>query len=313
MMLRYIIRRTVQIIPTLLGVSILSFSLLYVFPGDPAELIVRISAGVDNPTPEMIEKFRIESGLDKPIVLQYFNWLSHIVRGDFGVSWTSGKPVLEEILERFPASAVLFFSTFLISIIFAFLLGIVAALYRDRLMDHITRIWALLGISIPSFWLGLMLIWLFSVRLHLLPSFGFGTLKHAILPVLTWSMSFMAIKTRFVRASLLDALSQDYVLTARSKGLSDGLIVFRHALRNALIPIITYLSMSMGHLIVGSVMIEVVFAWPGLGSYLVSSVFRRDFPVVQALVLLSGVMFTVMNLIVDILYAIIDPRIRYGG
>jgi len=310
-MLKYILRRILQIIPTLIGVSFLSFSLLYVFPGDPAELIVMINSGVE-PSPEMVEKFRVEAGLDKPLIVQYVNWLSKVIKGDFGTSWSTGEPVIEEIAGRFPASAQLFFSTFLISVAFAFLLGIIAALYRDKAIDHICRFWSLIGISIPSFWLGLMLIWVFSVHLHLLPAFGYGTLKHAILPVITWSVSFMAIKARFIRASLLDALNQDYILTARAKGLSERTIVFRHALRNALIPVVTYLSLSMSHLIVGSVMVEVVFAWPGLGSLLVESVFKRDFPVVQALVLLSAVIFTITNLIVDILYAVIDPRIRYG-
>ncbi|HIP62591.1 MAG TPA: ABC transporter permease, partial [Archaeoglobus profundus] len=156
------------------------------------------------------------------------------------------------------------------------------------------------------------LIYIFSVKLKLLPAFGYGELKHMILPVLTWSLSFMAIKTRFVRASLLEELSKDYIITARAKGLSENKVLFRHAFRNALIPIITYFSLSISHLIVGSVMVEVVFSWPGLGSLLVESIFERDFPVVQALVLISGVVFTITNLVVDILYAIIDPRVRYG-
>jgi peptide/nickel transport system permease protein len=310
-MRKYILKRVIQIIPTLIGISFLSFSLLYIFPGDPAELIVMISSGVE-PTPEMVEKFRKEAGLDKPLIVQYVNWLSKVVRGDFGTSWSSGEPVIEEIMKRFPASAQLFFSTFLISVAFAFLLGIISALHKDKAIDHICRIFSLVGISIPSFWLGLTLIWIFSVQLHVLPAFGYGELKHLILPVLTWSFSFMAIKTRFVRASLLEALSQDYITTARAKGLPERVVVFRHALRNAMIPIVTYLSLSMNHLIVGSVMVEVVFSWPGLGSLLVESVFKRDFPVVQALVLLCGVIFTITNLVVDILYAIIDPRIRYG-
>ncbi|RLE41697.1 glutathione ABC transporter permease GsiC [Candidatus Woesearchaeota archaeon] len=310
-MLKYILRRVLQIIPTLIGASFLSFALLYVFPGDPAELIVTVSSGVE-PTPEMVEKFRVEAGLDKPLIVQYVSWLSNVIGGDLGTSWSSGEPVMDEIVRRFPASAQLFFSTFFISVAFAFLLGIIAALYRDKAVDHICRICSLVGISIPSFWLGLMLIWVFSVHLHLLPAFGYGTLKHAILPILTWSVSFMAIKARFIRASLLDALSQDYILTAKAKGLADRAIVVGHALRNAMIPVVTYLSMSVSHLIIGSVMVEVVFAWPGLGSYFVESVFKRDFPVVQALVLLSAVVFTLMNLIVDILYAVIDPRVRFG-
>jgi len=309
-MLRYIARRSLQIIPTLLGISIISFSLLYIFPGDPAEFIVEARYGVE-PTQEMVEKIRVEMGLDKPFVVQYFNWLSKAVRGDFGVSWTGDRPVMDVILERLPISTELFFATFAISIAFALILGIISAVHKDKAIDHICRIYSLLGISIPSFWLGLILIWIFSVQLHLLPAFGCCELKHLILPVLTWSFSFMAIKTRFVRASLLEELSKDYVIMARAKGLPEKLVVFRHALRNALIPIITYFSLSLHHLIVGSIMVEVVFSWPGLGSLLVESVFKRDFPVVQALVFLSGVLLITVNLIVDILYAIIDPRVRY--
>jgi len=309
-MLGYIVRRILQIIPTLLGISLISFSLLYLFPGDPAEIIVEARYGVE-PTQEMIEKIRIDMGLDRPLIVQYFDWLSKALRGDFGVSWTEGRPVMDIILERLPISAELFFTTFAISIAFALILGIISAMHKDKAIDHICRIYSLLGISIPSFWLGLILIWIFSVQLHLLPAFGCCELKHLILPVLTWSFSFMAIKTRFVRASLLEELSKDYVITARAKGLPEKLVVFRHALRNALIPIITYFSLSLSHLIVGSIMVEVVFSWPGLGSLLVESVFKRDFPVVQALVFLSGVLLITVNLIVDVLYAIIDPRVRY--
>ncbi len=310
-MKKYLIRRILQIFPTLFGVSLLSFSLLYLFPGDPAEFVAQIRYGVE-PSPQVVEEVRRELGLDKPFLINYFHWLSHVIRGDFGVSWTEGEPVSKLIMQRLPASAELFFTTFAISIAFAMILGIVSAVHKDRATDHFCRIFSLLGISIPSFWLGLILIWIFSVRLHLLPAFGYGGLKHLILPVLTWSFSFMAIKTRFVRSCLLEALSQDYVMVAKAKGLKERVIVFRHALRNALIPIITYFSLSIHHLIVGSIMVEVVFSWPGLGSLLVESVFKRDFPVVQALVLISGVVFVFVNLIVDLLYVVIDPRVRFG-
>ncbi len=310
-MKRYVAKRIAQAIPTLLGVSFISFLLLHLFPGDPAEIILTIISGSE-PSYAEIQRFRREMGFDKPLLVQYIHWLSNALRGNFGVSWTEGKPVMEIIMQRFPASAELFFTTFAISLAFATLLGILSAMYRDRAVDHFCRIFSLLGISIPSFWLGLILIWIFSVKLHLLPAFGYGGIEHLILPVVTWSFSFMAIKTRFVRSCLLEALSQDYVVTARAKGLRERVVVLRHALRNALIPIVTYFSLSIHHLIIGSIMVEVVFSWPGLGSLLVESVFKRDFPVVQALVFLSGVTFIVVNLIVDLLYVVIDPRIRYG-
>jgi peptide/nickel transport system permease protein len=310
-MLRYTIRRLLQAIPTLLGISFLSFSLLYVFPGDPAETILLITSGSE-PSLEAVERLRVEMGLDKPLVVQYLNWLSKALRGDFGISWTENEPVLDTILQRLPASAELFFTTFAVSIAFATILGVISAMHKDEAVDNLCRIFSLLGISVPSFWLGLTLIWILSVQLHLLPAFGYGEIEHLILPVLTWSFSFMAIKTRFVRASLLEEMSKDYVITAKAKGLPEKLIVLRHAFRNALIPIITYFSLSISHLIVGSIMVEVVFSWPGLGSLLVESVFKRDFPVVQALVFLSGILLIAVNLVVDLLYAVIDPRVRYN-
>lgn len=310
-MIEYVVRRSIQVIPTVIGVSILAFSLLYFFPGDPTEFILK-SSGIVQPTPEMIEKCRMELGLDKPLPVQYMNWMLKVLRGDFGTSWVSGEPAIREILDRFPASAELFFASFSIAVVFSFILGIIAAIHRGENIDHACRFWSILGISIPSFWLGLLFIWLFAVYLHWLPSFGYGTIKHAILPVLTWTISIMAVKSRFIRASLIEALNQDYIITAKAKGLPNKLIVLRHALRNALIPIITFMSISIHHLIIGAVMIEVVFAWPGVGSFFVESVFRRDFPVVQAFVLLSAVTITLTNLIVDLSYALIDPRIKYG-
>ena len=310
-MRRYIARRTVQAVITLFGVSFLSFSLLYIFPGDPAEFILSIRYGYE-PSFADVLRFREELGLNRPLVVQYFDWLSKAVRGDFGTSWVEPKTVMDLILERLPASAELFFATFLVSVTFAFGIGILSSIYRDRWIDHLSRLFSLLGISIPSFWLGLVLIWIFSVKLHLLPAFGCCGIEHLILPVLTWSFSFMAIKTRFIRASILEELSKEYIITARSKGLAESTVVLRHALRNALIPIVTYLSMSVSHLVVGSIMVEVVFSWEGLGTLLVRSVFERDFPVVQALVFLSGVVMISINLAVDLLYTVIDPRVRYG-
>jgi len=306
----YAAKRIVQAVITLFGVSLISFSLLYVFPGDPAEFILSIRYGYE-PSAEDVAMFREELGLNRPLMLQYVDWLSRALQGDFGTSWIEPKTVMALILERAEASAKLFFATFLISVLFAFTLGILSAIYRDRWIDHLTRIFSMLGISIPSFWLGLVLIWIFSVKFHLLPAFGCCSIKHLILPVLTWSFSFMAIKTRFIRASIIEELSKEYIVTARSKGLAERVIVLRHALRNALIPIVTYLSMSISHLIVGSIMVEVVFSWEGLGTLLVKSVFERDFPVVQALVFLSGVMMISVNLVVDLLYTVIDPRVRY--
>ncbi len=309
-MLRYVAKRLLQAVPTLFGISLISFSLLYIFPGDPAEFILTVRYGIE-PSSEAIAKLRHELGLDRQLHVQYFEWLSRALRGDFGESWVEGKPVMSLISEKLPNSAELFFATFAVSIIFALLLGTISAMHKDRAIDQFCRLFALLGISIPSFWLGLVLIWIFSVKLHLLPAFGCCELRHLVLPLLTWSFSFMAIKTRFVRASLLEELSKEYVITARAKGLTERLVVLRHAMRNALIPIVTYFSMSISHLIVGSIMVEVVFSWQGLGTLLVKSVLERDFPVVQALVFLSGVLMVFVNMLVDVLYAFLDPRVRY--
>ncbi len=311
-MKEYILKRILQAVPTIFGISLISFSLLFLFPGDPAEIIIASSSGYE-PAKEIIEEYRREIGLDEPFLVQYLNWLKNILSGDLGTSWTTGEPVLDMILERFPASLQLFTATFIVSMIFSLIFGIISAMYKDKAIDNIVRIISLLGVSVPSFWLGLILIWIFSVKLNVLPAFGYGSLEHIILPVLTWSFSFMAIKTRFIRASLLKELSEDYITTAKAKGLSNITLITRHALRNALIPIVTYFSLSIGHLIVGSIMVEYVFSWPGLGSLLVESVIKRDFPVVQALILITGIVFVITNIIVDILYAVIDPRVRYGG
>ncbi|WP_202320175.1 ABC transporter permease [Archaeoglobus neptunius] len=309
--MRYLVRRLIQAALTILGISFISFSLLYIFPGDPAEFILSIRYGYE-PSLQDIANFRKVLGLDRPLIVQYLDWLSRALRGDFGNSWVENKSVAELILERLPVSLELFAATFVISLIFAFILGVLAAMYKDKAVDQFSRIFTLLGISIPSFWLGLILIWVFSVNLHILPAFGYGSVKHLILPVATWSFSFMAIKTRFIRAAVLEELSKEYVFTARTKGLAEKIVIVRHAMRNAMIPIITYISMSISHLIVGAVMVEVVFSLNGLGSLLVKSAFERDFPVVQALVFISGVVMVTVNLIVDLLYPLMDPRIRYG-
>jgi len=310
-MLRYVARRLFQAVIILFGVSFLSFSLLYIFPGDPAELIFLVNSGGVPPTPKDLEEFRAELGLNKPLLIQYVDWLSRVLNGDLGNSWNTGRPVIDEISQRLKASAELFLLSFAISAIMALIFGIMAAINKDKIIDHICRIVSLLGISIPNFWFALILIWVFSVKLHLLPSFGYGRLENYILPVVAWVFSATAIKSRFVRATMLEVLNQEYIITARSKGLTERVIILKHALRNALIPIMTYFSTSIGHLVLGSIMIEVVFAWPGVARFFIFSVFTRDFPVVQAFVLLSSVAFIFMNLIVDLSYAIIDPRVRY--
>jgi len=310
-MLEYIAKRIVQAVIILLGVSFLSFSLLYIFPGDPAELIFLVNSGGVPPTPQELEELRAELGLNKPLLIQYGNWLSKILKGDFGNSWNTGRPVIYEISQRFRASAELFLLSFTISAIISFILGILAAMNKDKVIDHICRTISLLGISIPNFFFSLMLIWIFSVELHLFPSFGYGKLENYILPVTAWVFSGISIKSRFVRATMLEILNQEYIIAAKAKGLPERVIVLKHALRNALIPILTYFSTSIGHLVLGSIMIEVVFAWPGVARFFIFSVFTRDFPVVQAFVLLSSVAFISVNLIVDLSYALIDPRVRY--
>lgn len=305
-MTQYIIKRLFVLVPILLGASILIFTVMRLIPGDPARQALGPEA-----TGEQVEVMRKAWRLDEPLPVQYVAWLSRAVQGDFGNSIVSRVPVTEELMNRFPATLQLTIASMVVATVFGLLFGIVSAVKHNSLIDRASMLFALLGICTPTFWLGLILLLIFSVRLQWLPSAGAGGISHLILPSLTLGISGAAVVARVTRSSMIEVFSEDFVRTARAKGLSERLVVGRHALKNALIPVITILGLEFGGLLAGSVITETVFAYPGIGQLLINSINNRDFPIVQGALLLFAVQFVIINLIVDLLYARVDPRISY--
>ncbi len=310
-MFRYIIRRLLLLLIVVLGVTMMTFILMNVAPGDPAEMVAMARYGLENLTGEQVEQIRISEGLDSPIWIQYIHWLAHAIKGDFGRSLVTGDPVLQEILVRAPATLILALASLVVSLFIAIPAGIISAARQNSWLDYLTRTAALLGASMPNFWLALLLILLFSVTLGWLPVFGYGGFRHIILPAVTLGTGLAAITARLTRSSMLQVLEQDYITTARAKGLQEVHIIFRHAFKNAIIPIITVIGLQLGYLLEGTVIVESIFAWPGLGKLLVDSIYARDFAIIQASVLLFAIFFVLINLFVDVLYVYLDPRIRY--
>ena len=309
-MLTYILRRLGLMVFILLGVSLITFSMMHFVPGDPAEVIAMERYG-EEITAETIEHVRRELGLDQPIYLQYARWLIDVLQGDLGYSHRTDRPVLDEILTRLPATIQLALAGMMVSLIIAIPVGIISAIKQYSAVDNISMFGAFLGVSMPNFWLGLLLLLFFSVHLGWLPVFGRGEIEHLILPALTLGTGMAAITARLTRSSMLEVLRQDYIRTARAKGLSEKVVISRHALKNALIPVVTVVGLQFGSLLEGTVIVEVIFAWPGIGRLLVDSIFARDFPVIQGCILFIAVMFVLVNLLVDISYAYLDPKIRY--
>lgn len=305
-LIKYIARRIVFLIPVIIGVTFIVFSLMYITPGDPAKIILGESA------PEAsVQQLREEMGLNKPFVVQYGNYLKNlVVNQDIGNSYVTKRPVLKELADCFPAT----FKLAALSMIFAILLGIpigiISAVKQYSWFDSISMIFALIGISMPVFWLGLLLILLFAVKLHLFPASGFSSLKYMILPAVSLGAQSVAIITRMTRSSMLEVIRQDYIRTVRAKGQKERVVVLKHALRNALIPIITIIGLQFGGLLGGAVLTESIFSIPGIGRLMVDSIKMRDFPVVQGGVLFIAIMFSIVNLLVDLLYAYVDPRIK---
>lgn len=334
-MRKYIAKRLLTLIPVLLGVSAFVFLLVRMIPGDPAEVMLGEKA-----TPESIRVFRERNGLDEPIYVQYALWLGRLVRGDLGESLNTGAPVVDEIMARFPNTIELTIASLILGAIIGVALGALAATHKNQILDYGGTVLALAGLSMPIFWLGLMLIFLLAVNLRWFPTGGrmaYDTtvrsitglplldslltrnwrgfvelLKFLALPAVTLAMPVIGVVARMTRASMLEVLAQDYIRTAYSKGLAARAVMFRHALRNALLPVVTVLGLSFGWLLGGAVVTETVFAWPGLGRYVVQTIHARDYPAVQANVLFIATIFVLVNLIVDILYAYINPRIHYS-
>lgn len=302
---KYIIKRLLLLIPVLLGVSLLVFTILSLTPGDPAQLILGESA-----PKEAVLKLREEMGLNDPFLLQYLRFVKNAIVGDFGRSYTTGREVFGEIFSRFPNTFILAVVGMIISVCIGIPVGIISATKQYSSMDSISMILALLGVSMPVFWLGLMLILVFSVKLGLLPSGGFDGLKSIILPAATLGVGSAAIITRMTRSSMLEVIRQDYIRTARAKGVSEKVVINRHALKNALIPIITVVGLQFGGLLGGAVLTESVYSWPGVGRLMVDAIRQKDTPTVLAAVVFLAAVFSVVNLLVDILYAYVDPRIK---
>ena len=302
----YILKRLMRSLLVLLAVSLTVFILVRMIPGDPVRLMVSIEA-----TDEDVERFRQQLGYDKPIYHQYFIYLKNIVKGDLGTSLRARRPVMELIIERMPATIELALAATIISVLIAVPLGTMAAYIRGTVFDRMFMFLTMIGQSMPIFWLGILLIILFSVQLGWLPTSGRGSFSQLILPSLTLSTFFMALIARMTRSSVLEVLGQPYILTAVAKGLKDHVILFVHTIRNALIPVVTVLGLQVGSLLGGSVITETIFAWPGVGRLAVSAIYNRDYPLIQGTVLISAAIFVIVNLIVDLSYLILDPKIKY--
>ncbi|OWZ85012.1 ABC transporter permease [Natranaerobius trueperi] len=302
---KYIFKRLLQLIPVLIGVVFIVFTITYITPGDPATILL----GEQAPE-EQVKQLRRQMGLHLPFGAQFFNYLSDVLQGDLGYSLTSGRPVTVEILERFPNTFILSTGAVILAVLIGIPVGIISATRQYSKIDNISMLGALLGVSLPNFWQGMMAILLFSVWLPIFPSSGFDTWQHAVLPIVTLGTSSAALITRMTRSSMLEVLRQDYIRTARAKGLDERTVVIKHALKNALIPVITVIGLQFGFLLGGAVLTERIFSIAGLGRLIVDSIREQNFTVVQGGVLFIAVIFSLVNLLVDILYAYLDPRIK---
>ncbi|WP_297404691.1 nickel ABC transporter permease [uncultured Cetobacterium sp.] len=302
---KYVMKRILLLIPVLLGVSFLVFTIMSFTPGDPAQLILGESAPA-----EAVAQLRLEMGLNDPFIMQYFRFVKNAIVGDFGHSYTTGREVFGEIFSRFPNTLILAVLGIIIAVCIGIPLGIISATRQYTFIDSISMIGALLGVSMPVFWLGLMLILTFSVNLRWLPSGGFDGLASLILPSITLGVGSAAIITRMTRSSMLEVVRQDYIRTARAKGVAEKVVINKHALKNALIPVITVIGLQFGGLLGGAVLTESVYSWPGVGRMMVDAIRQKDTPTVLAAVVFLAVTFSIVNLAVDILYAYVDPRIK---
>ncbi len=313
----YILRRILQAIPTLLVISFLIFSLLYLTPGDPVELIMGTED--EQISPEQRAIVEREWGLDKPFLIRYFNFVFNAARGDLGTSYVTSKPVFASIMERYPATLRLAGSAMVLALLISLPLGITAALRHNSIIDSLATALATVGVSLPKFWFGLVLIITLSLKLHLLPttatvndmSQGFWPFfKAVIMPASSLALGMAATQTRMIRSSMLDVLNQDYVRYARSKGLKERAVIYGHALKNALIPVITVIGGEVGGMMGGAVVTESIFSWPGIGRLAVNSISKRDYPTIQGITLIMCISYMIVNLLIDIIYAWVDPRIR---
>ena len=310
-MYKFVVKRLLQLIPVIIGVTFIVFFIMNLAPGDPAAIILG-----DQATAEALAMKREELGLNDPLLVRYFNYMKNLLRGDMGTSYKNNIPVWNQVIDRLPNTAILAVAGIFIALLFGIPIGILSAKKQYSLLDNISMVAALIGVSMPNFWSGLLLVMLFSLTLGWLPSQGMGSggvipvLRSIILPSLTLGINSMAMVARMTRSSMLEVIRQDYISTAQAKGLDDHVITTQHMLRNALIPIITAVGLQFGHLLGGAMLAETVFSWPGLGRLMVDSIKSRDIPMVLGCVVFMATMFSIVNLIVDIVYAFVDPRIK---
>ncbi|HZF06670.1 MAG TPA: nickel ABC transporter permease [Patescibacteria group bacterium] len=315
-MRRYLARRLLLLVPVLAGVSVIIFMVLHLSPGDPAEIMLGSQA-----TREDLTRLRADLGLNEPLHVQYLRWIGHVARGDLGRSLWMKRPVLGEVLTRLQATLLLTATALVLSSAVGIALGVAAATRPNSMLDRLSAVASLFGASMPSFWLGIVLMVVFALWLGWLPASGMyaphgggdlrDLLSHLVLPAVTLAAASVTIVARLTRSAMLETLGQDYVRTARAKGVAEGRVVLRHGLRNALVPIVTVIGVQAGYLLGGAVLTETVFAWPGVGTLMVQGILARDFPLVQGCVLVVALSFVLVNLAVDLLYAWLDPRIRY--
>ncbi len=307
-MIRFVIQRILSGCIVILGLSVLSFLLVHLVPGDPVQIMLGIHAA-----PELVLELRNQLGLNQPLLFQYGHYLSDLLQGDLGHSIKTGRPVLVEIAERFPETAKLAVSALFIAIAFGILTGTLAARFKGSIIDTLFTGFSTMGVSVPSFWLGILLVMLFSVYLKWFPIANGTGFKDMILPAVTLGVVASTMIGRLTRNGMVEALSNEYIRTARAKGLDERTVLFRHALRNVLIPVITVIGLQLASLIGGTVIIEQVFNWPGLGTLAIGAILSRDFPLIQGTILFMGVVYVVINIIVDILYHAVDPRVEFSA
>ncbi len=304
-MIKYILRRILMMIPVMLGVTIIVFTMMYITPGDPAEIILE-----DGATPEAVAELREEMGLDDPYLVRYFRFVSDLLHGDLGTCYAIGQPVFDRLVQTFPNTMKLAALAVLVSTTLGLLMGIISAAKQYSVFDNVAMALAMMGNAMPNFWQGLLLMLLFSLWLGWLPASGFSSFKHMILPAVTMGTSSAAIIARMTRSSMLEVIRADYISTARAKGQVEYRVILRHALKNALIPVVTIIGIQFGRQLGGAVLTESIFAIPGVGKMMVDAIKARNFPVVQGGVLMIALSLSIVNLLVDILYAYIDPRIK---
>ena len=305
--MRYLVKRLLAAIPVLFGVSVVVFAMLHLVPGDPVKMML----SEFQTSPEQIARLRAQLHLDEPLPQQFGRFLWNALHGDLGYSVRTRRPVLTEILENLPSTAVLALTGMVVAMATGVTLGVFAAVRQHSWFDTVSMLMALIGVSIPSFWLGLLLIFALSLKLGWLPATGGGDVQHLIMPALTLGLGASAIIARLSRSCMLEVLRQEYITTARAKGLRETLVILRHGLKNALIPVVTIIGLQLGQLLGGTVIIETVFARPGVGRLIVNGILEKSFPLVQGVVLVGATSYVLINLLVDVTYAVLDPRIRY--